>query len=51
MFYPRMNKPNTDNNITGISSFQNRLNDLLAQLIFYFKSKVVEGYHKGKSAF
>ena len=40
MFYPRMNKPNTDNNITDISSFQNGLNDLLAQLISILRAKL-----------
>ena len=43
-----MNKPNIQNNIDSISSFQNGLNDLFSSPGFYFKSKVIEGNHKGK---
>ena len=42
--------PNIYNNIIGgISSFQNGLNDLFSSTGFYFKSKVIEGSHKGKN--
>ena len=43
-----MNKPNIQNNIDSISSFQNGLNDPFSSPGFYFKSKVIEGNHKGK---
>ena len=49
MFYSRMNKPNIYNNITSISSFQNRHNNLIKSTGFYFKMKVMEGSHKGKN--
>ena len=43
-----MNKPNIHNNVIGgISSFQNEFNDLFSSTGFYFKSKVIEGSHKG----
>ena len=48
-FYQRMNKPNTQNNISSISSFKNGLNNLFSWTEFYFKSKVIEGSHKGKN--
>ena len=38
------------NNI-GISSFQTGLNVLFSSTGFYFKSKVMEGSHKGKNMF
>ena len=45
-----MNKLNIHNNIiSGISSFQNGLNDLFSSTGFYFKSKVIEVSHKGKN--
>ena len=50
-FYPRINKPNMHNNITGISSFQNGFNDLFSSTGFYFKSQVIEGSHEGKKMF
>ena len=47
-----MNKRNLHNNIIGsISSFQNGFNDLFTSTGFYFKSKVIEGSHKGKMFF
>ena len=51
MFYPAINKPNVHNNIVGISSFQNGLNDLFSAAGFYFKSKVIEGSHERKNMF
>ena len=42
-----MNKLNIHNNNDGISSFQNGLNELFSSTGFYFKSKVIEGFHKG----
>ena len=49
-FYKRMNKPNKHNNIIGsISSSQNGLNALFSSTSFYFKSKIIEGSHKGKN--
>ena len=45
-FYQRMNKPK---HIGSISSFQNRYNARFSSTGFYFKSKVIEGSHKGKS--
>ena len=39
------------NNIIGISSFQNRLNDLFSSTGFYLESKVIEGSCKGKNTF
>ena len=50
MFYSRMNKPNIYNNIISISSFQNRVNDLINSIGFYFKMKVMECSHKGKNS-
>ena len=46
-FYQRANKTNIQNNIGGISNFQNELNDLFSSTDVYFKSKVIEGIHKG----
>ena len=43
-----INKPNIHNKITGISSFENGLNDVLSSTGFYFKSKVQQGSHKDK---
>ena len=40
-FYLRINKPNIHNNIIGISSFQNGLNDRFSSTGFLFKSKVI----------
>ena len=34
--------------IGGITSFQNGLNDLFNASGFYFKSKVIEGSHRGE---
>ena len=48
--YLRVNKPNIHNSI-GISSFQTGLNDVFSSTSFYFKSKVIEGNHKGKNMF
>ena len=42
-----MNKLNIHNNNDGISSFQNGLTELFSSTGFYFKSKVIEGFHKG----
>ena len=39
------------NNMIGISSFQNGLNNLSSSTCFGFKSKVVEGSHKGGNMF
>ena len=50
-FYPRINKPNKHNNITEISNFQNGVNDLFSSTGSYFKSKVIEGSHKGGNMF
>ena len=50
-FYLRINKPNIHNNIIGISSFETGINDLFSLTGFYFKSKVIEGSHKGKNMF
>ena len=36
------------NNIIGISSFQNWLNDIFSSTGFYFKSKVIEDSHEEK---
>ena len=36
------------NNIIGISGFPNGLNHLFSSSGFYFKSKDIEGSHKGK---
>ena len=47
-FYPRINKPHIHNNIIGIPSFQNGLNDSFSSTSFYFKSKVIEGSYKGE---
>ena len=49
LFHSRMNKPNIYNNIISISSFQNGHNDLIKSTCFYFKTKVMEGSHKGKN--
>ena len=49
--YLKINKPNIHNNIIDISSFQNGLNILFSSTGFYFKSKVLEGSHKGKKLF
>ena len=49
--YLKINKPNIHNNITDISNFQNGLNILFVSTGFYFKSKVLEGSHKGKNVF
>ena len=47
-----MNKPNIHNNIIdNILSFQNGLNDFFRSTGFYFKSKVIEGSHKGENNF
>ena len=43
-----MNKLNIHNN-SGISSFQNGLNDLFTSTGFYFNSKIIEVSHKGKN--
>ena len=48
-FYLRINRPNIQNNIIVISSFQTGLNDLFSSTSFYFKSKVIEGSHKKKN--
>ena len=50
-FYLKINKPNIHNNIIDTSSFQNGLNILFSSTGFYFKSKVLEGSHKGKKLF
>ena len=50
-FYPRINKPNIHNNIIGISSFQNWLNNLFSSTSLYFMIKVIEGSHKGENMF
>ena len=50
-FYPRINIPNIYNNIIDISSFQTGLNVIFNSTGFYFKSKVIEGSHKGKNMF
>ena len=42
MFFIWINKPNIHNNITGISSLQNGLNDLFSSTGIYLKSKVRE---------
>ena len=42
-FYPRLNKPNIHNNITGITSFHT-----LSSNGFYFKGKIIEASHKVK---
>ena len=39
------------NNIIDISSFQTGLNVLFSSTGFYFKSKVIEGSHKGENMF
>ena len=47
-----MNKTNIHNNIiSSILSLQNGLNDLFSSTDFYFKSKFIEGSHKGKNNF
>ena len=51
LFCPIIKKPNIHNNIAGISSFQNGLNNLCSSNGFYFRSKVIEGSHKGKNMF
>ena len=48
-FYLRMSKPTIHNNIIGISSFQNGINNFFSSTSFYFKSKLGEG--KGKNMF
>ena len=50
-FYLRINKPNINNTIIGISSFETGINDLFSLTGFYFKSKVIQGSHKGKNMF
>ena len=45
------NKSNKHNNINGISSFRNGLNNLFSSTGFYFKSEVIEGSHKGENIF
>ena len=47
IFYQRMNTPNIQNNIGGISSLQNGLGDLLSATGFHFKSKDMEDSYKG----
>ena len=49
LLYHRINKPNIHNNVIGISSFQNGLQNLFSSTGFCFKSKVIEGSHKGKN--
>ena len=50
-FYPRIIKANIHNFFIEISNFQNGLNDLFSLTGLYFKSKVIEGSHKGKVMF
>ena len=50
-FYPRINIPKIHNKIIDISSFQTGLNVLFSLNSFYFKSKVIEGSHKGENVF
>ena len=47
-FYLRIDKPNIQNNIIVISSFQTGLNELFSSTGFYFESKVIEGSHEKK---
>ena len=50
-FYPEINKPNIDNNIIDISSFQNGLNELFSSTGFCVKSKVIEVSQKRENIF
>ena len=50
-FYLRINKPNMQNKIIVISSFQTGFSDLFSSTGFYFKSKVIEGSHNRKNMF
>ena len=50
-FYLKINKSNRHNNTIDISSFQNGLDNLFSTTGFYFKSKILEGSHKGKICF
>ena len=50
-FYLRINKPNIQNNIFVISSFQTGLNELFSSTGFYFESKVIEGSHEKENMF
>ena len=51
LFFLSRNRPNIHNNINDISSPQNVVNDYFSLTVFYLKSKVVEGSHKGKICF
>ena len=50
-FYPGINRLNMHNNGIAILSFKNGLTNLFSSTGFYFKSKIVEGSHKGKICF